>query len=187
MPAQTEDAVIACVQNWIEKAVIGLNLCPFAKAVHVKNQIRYVVSKAQDSDALLAQLKTELQTLHLSAATEIDTTILIHPDVLNDFLAYNDFLQQAEAAIEGLNLQGEIQIASFHPQYQFADTHADDIENYTNRSPYPILHLLREASIDRAVAAFPDAESIFEQNIATMRALGHHGWQALALMPPAKT
>src|SRR5690606_35647252 len=115
---------------------------PFAKAVYVKNQIRYVVSKAQDIDTLLLQLKTELHTLHTSEAEEIDTTILIHPYVLNDFLAYNDFLQQAEAATEELGLQAEILIASFHPQYQFADTQVDDIENYTNRSPYPILHLL---------------------------------------------
>lgn len=184
MPAQTEDTVIACVQNWIEKAVIGLNLCPFAKAVYVKNQIRYVVSKAQDTAALLAELKVELDTLHTSAAQEIDTTILIHPDVLNDFLEYNAFLQQAEAAIEELDLRDEIQIASFHPHYQFADTQGDDIENYTNRSPYPLLHLLREASIDRAVAAFPDAASIFEQNIVTMRNLGQQGWEALNTQAP---
>lgn len=183
MTAQTEDAIIASVQRWLEQAVIGLNLCPFAKAVHVKKQIRYVVTVAQDTDQLLAELKTELHILHTRDPQQIDTTLLIHPYVLNDFLDYNDFLAQAEIAIESMNLQQEIQIASFHPRYQFADTESDDIENYTNRSPYPILHLLREASIDRAVAAFPEAESIFEQNIATMRRLGHQGWEDLAITP----
>lgn len=187
MTAETEAAIIASVQRWLEQAVIGLNLCPFAKAVHVKKQIRYVVSAAQDTEQLLADLKSELHTLHISDAQKIDTTLLIHPDVLNDFLDYNDFLAQAESAIAELKLEQEIQIASFHPHYQFADTDADDIENYTNRSPYPILHLLREASIDRAVAAFPEADSIFEQNIDTMRALGQQGWNALALTPNKKT
>lgn len=186
MPAETEDAVIARVQHWIEKAVIGLNLCPFAKSVYVKKQIRYVVSHAQDSDALLSELKTELHALHTSEPEQIDTTILIHPYVLNDFLEYNDFLELADAAIRGLGLQDVIQIASFHPHYQFADVHADDIENYTNRSPYPILHLLREASISRAVAAFPEAEAIFEQNICTMHTLGIQGWEKLGLMAPTK-
>ena len=186
MPAETEDAIIARVQHWIEKAVIGLNLCPFAKSVYVKKQIRYVVSHAQDNDALLSELKTELYTLHSSESAQIDTTILIHPHVLNDFLEYNNFLELADTAIEELDLQDDIQIASFHPHYQFADAHADDIENYTNRSPYPILHLLREASIDRAVAAFPEAEAIFEQNLSTMRTLGIQGWEKLELMTPEK-
>lgn len=178
-PSASRDAIIAATRTWLEKAVIGLNLCPFAKAVHVKNQIRYVVSTATDTEALLSDLENELQALHAADPVDIDTTLLIFPDVLQDFMDYNDFLEVADAAIEKLGLDGEIQIASFHPQYQFAGTKTDDIENYTNRSPYPILHLLREASIERAVAAFPEAEMIFEKNMETLRQLGLEGWRKL--------
>ena len=183
LPA-SHDAIVAATQAWLEKAVIGLNLCPFAKAVHVKNQIRYVVSAARSVDALLSDLEAELQTLHAADPADIDTTLLIHPDVLQDFLDYNDFLETADEVIEELELDGEIQIASFHPHYQFAGTGANDIENYTNRSPYPILHLLREASIERAVDAFPQAETIFEKNMETLRELGLEGWQQLGLSKP---
>ena len=178
-PSASSDAIIAATRTWLEKAVIGLNLCPFAKSVHVKNQIRYVVSTTTDTEALLADLENELQALHAADPADVDTTLLIFPDVLQDFMDYNDFLEVADAAIEKLELDGEIQIASFHPQYQFAGTKADDIENYTNRSPYPILHLLREASIERAVAAFPEAEMIFEKNMETLRQLGLEGWRKL--------
>jgi uncharacterized protein len=177
---------IAATQRWIEAAVIGLNLCPFAKAVHVKQQIRYVVSSARSQRDLRADLVAELLALQAADPEKIDTTLLIHPWVLNDFLAYNDFLDIADACIEKLDLTGQIQIASFHPQYQFADAGSDDIENCTNRSPYPMLHLLREASIDRAVEAFPDAADIFNRNMETMRRLGHEGWQALLAMPGQK-
>lgn len=175
------ESAIAAVQTWIEKAVIGLNLCPFAKAVHVKKQIRYVVSTATDEDALLEELAAELHTLHMIDAEVTDTTLLILTGMLADFLDYNDFLDSADELIETLELDGEIQIASFHPDYQFAGTQADDIENYTNRSPYPILHLLRESSIDQAVAAYPDAKNIYEKNMETLRRIGHSGWQALNL------
>lgn len=185
-PATPHDAIIALTQAWLEKAVIGLNLCPFAKAVYVKQQIRYVVSQATDTDALLRELKTELQFLQDSDPAEIDTTLLILPEVLSDFLDYNDFLDTADEAIEDLELDGEIQIASFHPDYQFAGTNADDIENYTNRSPYPILHLLREASIERAVEAFPEAEEIYEKNMETLRKLGLQGWANLQLLAPPR-
>ncbi|MNK05212.1 hypothetical protein D3C87_230880 [compost metagenome] len=185
-PATPHDAIIALTQAWLEKAVIGLNLCPFAKAVYVKQQIRYVVSQATDTDALLTELKTELQFLQDSDPAEIDTTLLILPEVLSDFLDYNDFLDTADEAIEDLELDGEIQIASFHPDYQFAGTKADDIENYTNRSPYPILHLLREASIERAVEAFPEAEEIYEKNMETLRKLGLQGWANLQLLAPPR-
>jgi hypothetical protein len=171
--------VVETTRRWLEKAVIGLNLCPFAKAVHVKNQIRYAVSDARNVEELHRDLIAELDILQRSAPEEIDTTLLIHPWVLSDFLDYNDFLAVADATLEEAGLDGEIQIASFHPNYQFAEAQADDIENYTNRSPYPILHLLRETSIDRAVAAFPDASKIFTQNMETMRKLGLSGWQAL--------
>lgn len=175
--------IIAATQKWLEKAVIGLNLCPFAKAVHVKKQIRYVVSAAQDEESLHADLMAELQFLANADPEQVDTTLLIHPHALADFLDYNDFLDVADATLDELDLAGTLQIASFHPDYQFADTREDDIENYTNRSPYPMLHLLREDSVERAVAAFPDAASIFEKNMETMRTLGKPGWEALDLMP----
>lgn len=175
--------VIAVTQNWLEKAVIGLNLCPFAKAVQVKNQIRYTVSTAQDRATLLEDLLSELQSLAAADPLELDTTLLIHPAVLTDFLDYNDFLDVADQAIVELGLEGELQIASFHPDYQFADCGPDDIENYTNRSPYPCLHLLREASIERAVAAFPDAAQIYDRNIETLRRIGLQGWQRLNIQP----
>jgi hypothetical protein len=175
----SDDKVVAATRTWLEKAVIGLNLCPFAKAVHVKNQIRFVVSAAREIEALLPELETELQALHAADPDTVDTTLLILPAALQDFMDYNDFLEVADQMLERLDLVGEIQIASFHPQYQFADSAADDIENYTNRSPYPILHLLRESSIERAVEAFPDAEMIFEKNMETLRKLGLQGWQKL--------
>jgi hypothetical protein len=178
-PAPDHDAVIAATQQWLEKAVIGLNLCPFAKAVHIKNQIRYVVSDAETPEALLELLMDELQLLSDTDPAKIDTTLIIHPSVLQDFEDYNEFLDVADAALEDMQLDGELQVASFHPDYQFADTDKNDIGNYTNRSPYPILHLLREDSIDRAVEAFPEAEAIFEKNIETMEKLGHEGWDKL--------
>lgn len=180
------ESAIADVQTWIEKAVIGLNLCPFAKSVYVKQQIRYVVSTASDHDALLSELEAELRHLQACAPEETDTTLIILTDMLDDFFDYNDFLSEADALIDRSALRGEIQIASFHPDYLFAGTSADDIENYTNRSPYPLLHLLRESSIDQAVAAFPDAEEIFEKNMQTLRTLGHHGWEALKIPAPRK-
>lgn len=184
-PEHHDHAIIAATQAWIEKAVIGLNLCPFAKAVYVKQQIRYVVSTTKEVEALVAEIESELQALQVADPTQIDTTLIIIPDMLSDFLDYNDFLSVADNLLEDLELDGEIQIASFHPDYQFADAAADDIENYTNRSPYPILHLLREASIERAVDAFPEAEMIFEKNMETLRKLGHEGWQKLRLTPKA--
>ncbi|NMM37859.1 MAG: DUF1415 domain-containing protein [Glaciimonas sp.] len=177
--ANTSQKIIADTQAWVEKAVIGLNLCPFAKAVHVKNQIRYVVSAATTPEALLEDLMTELQMLDDSAAEQIETTLLIHPGTLTDFLDYNDFLDVADAAVEDMELGGVLQVASFHPQYQFEGTRLDDIDNYTNRSPYPTLHLLREESIEKAVAAYPQAEDIFEKNIETLHRLGHDGWARL--------
>ena len=171
--------IIGETQAWLEKAVIGLNLCPFAKAVHVKQQIRYVVSNATTPEALLEDLLEELDILYDSDPEVIDTTLLIHPHVLTDFLDYNDFLDVADAAAAEPEFNNELQIASFHPQFQFADTGEYDIENYTNRSPYPMLHLLREDSVERAVAAFPEADQIYEKNMATLRALGHDGWKRL--------
>jgi hypothetical protein len=178
-PAIDRDVVIAETVTWLEKAVIGLNLCPFAKAVHVKQQIRYVVSDAETPEELLEKLMEELQYLADADPEKVDTTMLIHPNVLTDFEDYNEFLDVADAALEELELDGELQVASFHPDYQFADTHQNDIDNYTNRSPYPTLHLLREESVERAVEAFPEAADIFEKNIDTLRTLGHDGWDKL--------
>jgi len=171
------------MRQWIEKAVIGLNLCPFAKAVYVKNQVRYVVSHAPHLDGLLEDLDRELDILAAADPEAVDTTLLIHPTLLPDFLDFNDFLQLAEAAVVEHDLQGVIQLASFHPQFQFADTAPDDIGNYTNRAPFPTLHLLREASIARAVAAFPEAETIYERNIETLQDLGIEAWRALWQKP----
>ncbi|HKY03015.1 MAG TPA: DUF1415 domain-containing protein, partial [Burkholderiales bacterium] len=157
MPPPTDDEAIAVTRRWVEVAVIGLNLCPFAKAVHVKEQIRYVVSEAEDAEALLQDLVRELHALEEADPETVDTVLLIHPRALNDFADYNNFLDVADAAVEALELSGVLQVASFHPEYRFADTEADDITNYSNRSPYPMLHLLREESIDKAVEVFPEA------------------------------
>jgi hypothetical protein len=181
LPSSQSAEIVAATQAWVDKAVIGLNLCPFAKAVQVKNQIRYAVSGAADTDALIADLVSELHALAVADPNQLDTTLLIHPNVLTDFLDFNDFLDVADAAIEELELGGQIQIASFHPDYQFAGTALDDIENYTNRSPFPTLHLLRESSIERATATFPDASDIYEKNMVTLRRLGHAGWLRLGL------
>jgi len=177
--APDDDALIAATRAWVDRAVIGLNLCPFAKSVQVKGQVRYVVTRAGTPEALLAALEEEL--LHLVAADPqvLDTTLLIHPEVLADFLDFNDFLATAEELLAERGLEGVLQIASFHPGFQFAGTAPDDISNFTNRSPWPTLHLLREESIDRAVEAFPEAEEIYERNIETMEKLGREGWEAL--------
>ena len=176
---------IARCRQWLERAVIGLNLCPFAKAVHVRGQVRWVLSDATDEEALLADLVHELQVLQDADPERVETTLIVHPHVLEDFEDYNQFLDIADAAVSELELDGEIQVASFHPQYRFAGSGPDDIEDYSNRSPLPMLHLLREASIARAVAAFPDAEQIYGRNIETLRALGHAGWRALWVDAPA--
>ena len=172
-------AVIDETRKWLEKAVIGLSLCPFAKAVYVKDQVRLVVSTAPHLDGLLEDLDRELDFLAAVDPNEVDTTLLIHPTLLPDFLDFNDFMQLAEAAVDEHHLQGVIQIASFHPQFQFADTEPNDMANYTNRAPYPILHLLREASISKAVAAFPATETIYQHNIVTLQSLGIAGWRVL--------
>ena len=173
--------VIEDMRRWLERAVIGLNLCPFAKAVHTKGQIHYAVSAAMDTEALRQDLVCELNSLLAQEPSVRDTTLLIAPQVLADFLDYNDFLGVADAVLQSLDLDGIVQIASFHPDFQFGGTQADHITNYTNRAPYPCLHLLREASVDRAVAAFPEAETIFERNMQTLQALGQGGWDALGV------
>lgn len=177
------EQVIAHTQRWLERAVIGLNLCPFAKAVHVKQQIHYAVSLAVGHADIRLALVAELRDLLAHDPAVRDTTLLILPNALPDFLAFNDFLGVADRTLNKLKLDGRVQIASFHPAYQFADAAPDDMAHCTNRAPYPILHLLREDSVTRAVAAFPDAESIYQRNIATLNQLGQAGWHALGLTP----
>lgn len=186
-PTEHEWQSIAVAETckWLERAVIGLNLCPFAKAVHVKGQIHYVVSTSDCRTELLGVLKQELQNLQQTAPNERDTTLLIFPLAMPDFIAFSHFLPDADRVLRKLGLKGEFQIASFHPRFQFSDTEPDDITNYTNRAPYPTLHLLREASIAKAVEVFPEAESIFEKNMQTLEQLGHVGWLDLGLQDDA--
>lgn len=176
-----DQTVIDATRIWLEKAVIGLNLCPFAKAVYVKNQIRYVVSHARHTDQFLEELDSELERLANSDPEEIDTTLLIHPTLFPEFSVFNDLLDLAETAPEALGLEGVLQVASFHPDFQFADTQPDDMSNYTNRSPYPTLHLIRESSIARAAESFPDPSVIFERNIEVVNELGPEGWKGLGI------
>jgi hypothetical protein len=173
------EAVVDRTRRWLERAVIGLDLCPFAGSVHRQGRIRYVVSNARDGAALKQDLLAELRLLQDSDPDTVETTLLIHPGVLTDFLDYNDFLSVAEAAVAELGLEGELQVASFHPDYQFAGTVPDDVGNATNRSPYPTLHLLRERSISRAVDAYEGIEQIGERNAETLRRLGWDGWERL--------
>jgi uncharacterized protein len=185
-PPAMQDLVIVVerdMRRWLERAVIGLNLCPFAKAVHVKGQVHYAVSLAQQPSQLLEDLKRELRELAAMDPGVRDTTLLMAPGCLQDFLAFNDFVGSAERALRKMRLEGVLQIASFHPDYQFVGTHEDDITNCTNRAPYPTLHLLREDSIDRAVAAYPEPEAIYERNQQTLRLLGAEGWAALGVGP----
>ena len=175
---QNDAGTLSAVQHWIARAVIGLNLCPFAKSVYIKEQIRYVISLAASEHEVLGELERELVLLADADPVKIDTTLLIVPHLFDDFLTFNDFLKRTSRTLKRTHLNGVLQIASFHPAYQFADRDEDDIENYTNRAPYPILHLLREASVANAVAAFPDAAAIYERNQETLRRLGHEGWRA---------
>jgi hypothetical protein len=188
MTPMSPGQVVDATRTWLELAVIGLNLCPFAKAVHVKQQIHYVCSNASSAEALLEDLRIELDGLVTVDPNERDTTLLIAPACLSDFLDFNDFLHLADQLLEDMGLVGVLQIASFHPDFQFAGTTKDDVTNCTNRSPFPMLHLLREDSIDRAVQAFPEAEAIYEKNMQTLTAMGQERWLELAARwapPPA--
>ncbi len=173
----------ADIRRWLERAVIGLNLCPFAKGVYLRGVVCFAMSQARDEEELLAELQTELLALKDIPAETRETTLLIIPDLLPGFLDFNDFLERADGLLRSLGLAGIFQIASFHPRYQFAGTATDDITNFTNRSPYPVLHLLREASIGRAVTEFAQAEGIFERNMQILRDMGHAGWADLGVGP----
>lgn len=183
MKQASAEVMVQDTLRWLERAVIGLNLCPFAKSVYVKGQVHCTVSAAQDLETLRDDLLQELRDLVALEPAVRDTTLLVIQNLLQDFVDYNDFLNVADDCLLALDLDGIIQIASFHPHYQFAGTDEDDITNFTNRSPYPTLHLIREASIDRAVAAFPEAEAIFEANMATLNRMGLRGWQELNVGP----
>jgi hypothetical protein len=175
----TADEIIAATRRWLERSVIGLNLCPFAESVYRGGRVRLRVSDQRSASGLLQELRVELTELQAADPLRCETTLLIHPWVLTDFIEYNDFLEVCEATIVQLDLEGELQVASFHPQYQFAGTQPADVENCTNRSPYPMLHLLREASIERVIAGLEDPDEIYRRNIRTLRELGHAGWQKL--------
>jgi hypothetical protein len=179
--ADTERIAIEDTQAWLTRAVVGLNLCPFAKAVMAKGQVRYVVTELTEPEQVLLLLQAEMQTLVDADPDTLDTTLLIAPYLLPHFMDFNEFLFDCEAVLRGLDLEGVLQIADFHPNYQFAGTAPEDVENRTNQSPYPTLHLLREDSVTRAVDAFPDAALIYERNTALLREMGVAGWQALGI------
>ena len=174
-----ESQVVADTQAWLDKAVIGLNLCPFAKAVVAKQQVRMVVCMDSEPEQVLQMLQQEMQLLVDTDAAVLDTTLLIAPNLMPDFLDFNEFLFDCDSVLVSMELEGVLQIADFNPRYQFAGTQPDDISNFTNRAPYPTLHLLREESIDKAVAAYPDASLIYERNVEVLEALGREGWEGL--------
>lgn len=176
-----QQQVIDATRLWIEKAVIGLNLCPFARPVYVNDQVRIVVSEARHVDGFLETLDAELDLLANTDPDDLDTTLLVHPTLFPDFLVFNEIVGIAEEAVIEHGLEGILQVASFHPRFQFDGTEPDDIGNYTNRAPYPTLHLIREESLARAVEAYPDPETIYQRNIETMRKLGLDGWRALGI------
>jgi len=186
-PSDRAGEVLQTTERWLERSVIGLNLCPFAKAVHVKGQIHYALTWSQETADVLDDLTVALHDLLAQDPQQRDTTLLIAPKAFPDFWDFHGFVQRADKLLRSLHLDSALQIASFHPQYEFAQAPAGDMANYTNRAPYPILHLLREDSMDRAVAAYPDAALIYERNIARLRDLGAAGWLALDVAAPAQT
>ncbi|MDB5944806.1 MAG: peptidase [Ramlibacter sp.] len=181
--APSNEAVLAATRAWLERAVIGLNLCPFAKAVHARGQVRFALSIADSPAQVLDDLADELAALVACDPQERDTTLLVVPHCLEDFLDFNDLVRRGERLIRKQGCESVIQLASFHPRYRFADAAEDDVTNFSNRSPYPTLHLLREASIDKAVRAFPDPEAIYGANLDTLKKLGAAGWDALDVGP----
>lgn len=174
-----DEHIIALTREWVEQAVIGLNLCPFANSVFRKNQIAFQVSHAQTTDALWQDLLAASETMLSTPADQMDTLLLIHPWALGDFFEFNDFVGDVEALFDANGLSGVLQVASFHPDYQFADATANDPTNHTNHSPFPTLHLLREASLDKAIDSVQNTESIVDNNLETMRRLGHAGWDEI--------
>ena len=174
---ENDEEIILAVRQWVETFVVGMNLCPFAKRELVKNRVRFVTTAATTAEQLLQVLQTELELLN--ADPSVETTLLIHPAVLQDFYDFNDFLGFADSLLVDMELEGIYQVASFHPDYQFGGTRPGDAENYTNRAPYPVLHLLREESLERVIADYPDVDDIPERNIELMNSLGQDKLQAL--------
>ena len=181
MTTVNDEEVLAATRRWLEQAVIGLNLCPFAKSVYVKDQVRLVVSRARHLDAFLDDLDRELELLKTTPAEQVDTTLLIHPTLFPDFMVFNDFLNVADEVLEEHELEGVIQIAPFHPDFVFEGEDEGDMSHFTNRSPFPTLHLIREESLEKAIASFGDTDVIYERNIDTLRTLGLSGWKRLGL------
>ena len=179
MSAASDDEVLAATRRWLEQAVIGLNLCPFAKSVYVKDQVRLVVSRARHLDAFLDDLDRELELLKTTPAEQVDTTLLVHPALFPDFMVFNDFLNVADDVLVEHELEGVIQIAPFHPGFVFEGEDEGDMSHFTNRSPYPTLHLIREESLEKAIESFGDTDVIFERNIEVLRKLGREGWMRL--------
>ncbi len=179
----TDQAVLAATRGWLERAVIGLNLCPFAKAVHARGQVHFAVSAADAPQQVLEDLGRELDELVARDPQERDTTLLVVPHCLEQFLEFNALVARGERMIRKKGLEGVVQLVSFHPDYCFADANEDDVTNFSNRSPYPTLHLLREASIEKAVHAFPDPAAIYGANQEALRKLGAAGWAALDVGP----
>ena len=177
MAQATDLEIVEATRRWVEQVVVAFNFCPFAKRELVKDRVRFVVSKAKDEATLLDELAHELALLNVDEAVE--TTLLIHPQVLQDFYHYNDFLEAADELLVDMNLEGVYQVASFHPDYQFGGTEPDDVENYTNRSPYPMLHLLREDSLSEAIDNYPEVDLIPERNIDCMNEQGLEKMQTL--------
>ncbi len=181
MARPSDDEVLARTRAWLENAVIGLNLCPFAKAVYTRDRVRLVVSQARHADDLLEELDRELDLLVATPAEQVDTTLLIHPTLFPDFLDFNDFLEIAEGVLDEHGLEGVVQLATFHPQFQFDGTTPEDMGNYTNRAPYAVLHLLREDSVEKAVDSLPDPDAVYQENIRTLDRLGLEGWKKLGI------
>ena len=181
MARPSDDEVLARTRAWLEKAVIGLNLCPFAKAVYTRDRVRLVVSQARHADDLLEELDRELDFLVATTAEQVDTTLLIHPTLFPDFLDFNDFLEIAEGVLDEHGLEGVVQLASFHPQFQFDGTTPEDMGNYTNRAPYAVMHLLREDSVEKAVDSLADPDAVYQENIRTLDRLGLEGWKKLGI------
>jgi len=177
------EKIIRSVQTWVELFVVDMNFCPFAKRVLTDNRVRFIVTDAMTEEQLLTTLQVELELLNNDPS--IETTLLIHPGVLQDFYDFNQFLDSADQLLQQMKLEGVYQVASFHPDYQFDGTEPDDVENYTNRSPYPVLHLIREQSLERALAEFPDSDQIPARNIALMKRLGQDRLAGLTQLFPS--
>jgi hypothetical protein len=172
-------SVEAGIRNWLERGVLGLNLCPFARRPYEAGQVRIAVSEAATEDALVGEVETELHRLAQTEPAALETTLLAVPGHFDDFLDFNDYLDVIDALLVALEYEGRFQVVGFHPDYRFGDAPTDDPAHATNRSPVPVLHLLREDSVERAVAELDDPDAIYRRNVERLRSLGLEGWQAV--------